>query len=378
MQRSARLRAAIRRSLPFALAGLLAAPAAHATKYAGEFLKVPVGARAAGMGGAFTAVADDATAIWWNPAGMVYLPYHEVLPQHAEKLGKLVNHDYVGFVMPLGGPSGKQSALGIGLLRLAVDDILITPRPADLQPVSGFQDYGTDGIPNTYDADLSEGDGKWEPGERILAIDTYLANSSQMALLLSYARHNGPHWVFGGSVKFVRQSMPDTLFGEKVTSFGAGLDGALLYMPMDAATIGITVHDLTTTYLSWGNGTRELVRPTLDMGVAFNFFPAERHALTWSTDIAWGFEGRQFDSQLKLGEVTAEFRTGLEYWYKSTFALRAGANAKDLTFGAGIRYKHIGVDYAAQLNRFFAGDEPDFPNDTNLDTTHMVSGSLSW
>jgi hypothetical protein len=58
--------------------------------------------------------------------------------------------------------------------------------------------------------------------------------------------------------------------------------------------------------------------------------------------------------------------------------LRTGVNASDLTFGTGIRYKHIGVDYAAQLNRFFAGDEPDFPNDTNLDTTHMVSASLSW
>jgi len=378
MQRSARLRAAILRSIPFALASLLAAPSAHATKYAGEFLKVPVGARAVGMGGAFTAVADDATAIWWNPAGMIYLPYKEVLPQHAEKFGSLVNHDFMGFVLPLKGPPSKQSALGIGLLRLAVDDILITPRPGSLQPVSGFQDYGTDGLPNTYDADGSEGDGTWQAGERILAIDSYLANSSDLALLLSYARHDGPHWVFGGSVKFVRQSIPDTLFGEKVTSFGAGLDAAVLYMPMDAATIGVTVHDLTTTYLSWGNGTRELVRPTLDMGAAFNFYPAERHALTWSIDIGWGFEGRQFDSQLKLGEVTAEFRTGLEYWYKNTFALRTGANAKDLTFGAGVRYKHIGVDYASQLNRFFASDESDFPNDTNLDTTHMVSASLSW
>jgi len=30
----------------------------------------PVGVRAAGMGGAFTAVADDATATYWNPAGL--------------------------------------------------------------------------------------------------------------------------------------------------------------------------------------------------------------------------------------------------------------------------------------------------------------------
>src|SRR5215213_6797560 len=30
----------------------------------------PVGVRAAGMGGAFTAVADDGSAVFWNPAGL--------------------------------------------------------------------------------------------------------------------------------------------------------------------------------------------------------------------------------------------------------------------------------------------------------------------
>jgi hypothetical protein len=375
MLRSAPRRAALPRCLPLVVLCLFAASAAHATKYAGEFLKVPVGARATGMGGAFTAVADDATAPWWNPAGMVYLPYKEVLPQHAEKFGKLVNHDYLGVVLPMGGQSGKQSAIGIGILRLAVDDILVTPRPGELQ-TGQYLDDGVDGLPGTYD--FGENDNQWQPGERILSIDFYQASSSDLAVLLSYARHDGPHWVFGGSVKFVRQSIPDTLWGEKATSFGAGLDFGVLYMPMDAATIGIMVHDLTTTFLSWSNGTRELVRPTLDTGVAFNFYPAERHALTWSTDIGWGFENRQFDAQLKLDTVTAEFRTGLEYWYKNTFALRTGANAKDLNFGAGVRYKHLGVDYAASLHRFFAGDEPDFPNDENLDTTHLVSASYSW
>ena len=34
----------------------------------------PVGARAQGMGGAFVAVADDATATYWNPAGIATIP----------------------------------------------------------------------------------------------------------------------------------------------------------------------------------------------------------------------------------------------------------------------------------------------------------------
>jgi hypothetical protein len=374
MSRPTRSRAASGFSLLVLSGCLLGASTAHATKYAAEFLKTQVGARAVGMGGAFTAVADDATALWWNPAGMIYLPYREVIPQHAEKFGKLVNHDYLGLVLPLGGAQSKQSALGVGLLRVAVDDIPVTPRPGDLK-IGDFLDDGPDGQPNTYD--LGEGDGKWEPGERILDINLYRASSADMAMFLSYARHRGPHWAFGGTVKFLRQSLPDTIPGEHVTSFGAGLDAGVLYMPMDAATIGVTVHDLTTTWLSWSNGSRELVSPTIDTGVAFNFFPADHHALTWAVDLGWGFEGRP-DSEIKLGRLTTDFRTGLEYWYKNTFALRTGANAKDLTFGAGVRYKHLGADYAASLHRFFGSDENDFPNDQDLDTTHLVSASFSW
>ncbi len=39
--------------------------------YAAPFLKIGVSARAVGMGSAYTAVADGATAIYWNPAGIV-------------------------------------------------------------------------------------------------------------------------------------------------------------------------------------------------------------------------------------------------------------------------------------------------------------------
>lgn len=46
--------------------------------YAAQFLKINTSARAAGMGSAYTAVANDAAAIYWNPAGMVELSRTEV------------------------------------------------------------------------------------------------------------------------------------------------------------------------------------------------------------------------------------------------------------------------------------------------------------
>src|SRR5436190_10778481 len=95
-----------------AMAGLaVAVVPAGATKYAGEFMKIPVGARAVGMGGAFTAVCDDATAPYWNPAGMVYLPYREVFLQHAEQFGDLVNHNFGSYVMPLKAHDHERAAL---------------------------------------------------------------------------------------------------------------------------------------------------------------------------------------------------------------------------------------------------------------------------
>jgi len=41
-----------------------------------------VGIRAQGMGGAFVAVADDATATWWNPAGLATGPYFDALIEY--------------------------------------------------------------------------------------------------------------------------------------------------------------------------------------------------------------------------------------------------------------------------------------------------------
>lgn len=365
----------------------VAAPA-FATKYAGEFLKVPVGPRAIGLGGAFSAIADDATAPYWNPAGMIYLPYREVMFQHAERFGSLLNQDYLAGVFPLGGEKSHQSAIGVSLIRLAVDDIQITPRPGDLRR-GDFLDYGGDGQPFTFDP--GEGNNVWDSGERLLLTrdNLYMASSSDMAGLVSYARQFGERWACGANLKFVRQSVPNeeavydtaarrvTSVG-KATSFGAGIDAGVLWMPTDAVTVSGVLHDVTTTYLAWSNGTRELIAPTFTTGGAFNFTPAERHAITAAMDLAWGFEGRKLDSQLKMGNVTADVRLGVEYWYRSMVAVRTGLEGKDLAFGTGLRYKQVCVDYAASLHRFFASDDNAFPDDQDLGSTHLVSAGVCW
>lgn len=367
----------LRALLAAALATTMAAPAA-AEKYAAEFLKIPVGARAVGMGGAFSALADDATAPFWNPAGMVYLPYKEVFLQHAEQFGSLVNHNFAAGVWPMMNGEERRSALGVTATWVGVNDIPITPRPGGLRPTIDFLDYGRDG--DQFTNDPGQNNGVWDPGERLLLTsdDLFLASSTDLALTVSYARQHGRHWAWGATVKFVRQSIPDTLPGEHVTSFGAGADAGLLYMPNDAITLSAVLHDLTTTYITWSNGVREQAGPSLVTGVGIQFQPAPGHALTWGTDLAWDFENRDLDSQVKLGFLNTDLRTGLEYWYRNTLALRGGFQGKDLAFGAGVRYRHFGVDYAASLHRFFAADADGFPSDQNLDATHLVSASFSW
>lgn len=50
----------------------------------GQFLKIGIGARAAGMGAAFAAVADDASAVYWNPAGVARITRSVISLNHCD------------------------------------------------------------------------------------------------------------------------------------------------------------------------------------------------------------------------------------------------------------------------------------------------------
>src|SRR5256885_4167416 len=91
MSRSTRWRAASGFSLLVLSGCLIGASTAHATKYAAEFLKTQVGARAIGMGGAFTAVPAAPPPLWGEPARVDFPPPPPGLPPPAPKVRQPVH-----------------------------------------------------------------------------------------------------------------------------------------------------------------------------------------------------------------------------------------------------------------------------------------------
>ncbi|HYM81652.1 MAG TPA: PorV/PorQ family protein [Candidatus Limnocylindria bacterium] len=109
----------------------------------GQFLKIGVGARAAGMGGAFVAVADDASALFWNAAGIARIDpdKSELQINHASWPAEL-SFDQSGYVFHLKRIPG---AIGIQARALTMDPMIET---------TAFQPDPDVGTGNTFDAGM--------------------------------------------------------------------------------------------------------------------------------------------------------------------------------------------------------------------------------
>jgi len=65
-----------------------------------QFLEIGVSPRADGLGGAFSAIADDASAVYYNPAGMVQLDHTQLMVSHIDYPVDIA-YNFVGLVLPL-------------------------------------------------------------------------------------------------------------------------------------------------------------------------------------------------------------------------------------------------------------------------------------
>lgn len=305
------------------------------TKYAGEFLSLGVGARSLGMGSAFVAITDDASAGYWNPAGLPALKRREVMLMHSERFGGVVNYDAAGLVLPL----QENGGLEISLIRVGVDDIKYTVLADPHQALSAFNRPQVSKIVSNADYALYLSYGRYlhfGPFNR-----PYVHTPSPMPSRLS----------LGGTIKLIRRRIGDN------TATGFGADLGVLYTAPWGLAIGANLRDVTLTTISWDTGAKDQVGISLEAGAAWTHSIASLRSKVVAS-VTSGRVGEEAEDNHR--SLTA----GLEYWYRDLLALRVGSERERLTAGAGFRlYDTVGVDYA-------------FLQHEDLDNTHRVSASV--
>lgn len=300
-----------------------------ASKYAGEFLTLGIGARAVGLGGAYCSIANDATAPYWNPAGVPLVDQKEILLMHSEVFGGAISYHCIGFVFPT-----NSTAFGANLFRLGVENI---PFTKDLE----YEDWGIDGIPDTHDE--GEDNNRWDPGEPLIYDERRIqrVTNNDLALFLSYgwAFSNGVS--FGTSLKMIRREIGS------YSAYGSGADLGIIYRPTQTVSLGLNLQDATTTFISWSTGTWEKILPTLKFGISTShWIPKLKGTFLFSIDQDIRFEGRRKTSQFSIGKVSDDFRLGIEYSYNEAVSIRMGLEYGEFTAGMGINYRNYAIDYA--------------------------------
>lgn len=84
----------------------------------GEFLLLPVGGRATALGSAYTALASDISALYWNPAGLALLPGAAAMVSHLDYIAD-TGHSWFGIGTPIGG---GERVIGLQLGVFGFDD----------------------------------------------------------------------------------------------------------------------------------------------------------------------------------------------------------------------------------------------------------------
>jgi len=259
------------------IGSLLIVPCAHATGQAGTdiaILNAGVGARALGMGSAFTAVADDVTASVWNPAGLSLVTSYEITTMQT-KLSTDANHYYLAYANPLWG-----GTLGISWIQVGMGDLSQTSSEVDSH----------NEVQN-------------------LSVFSYFSN----AYLLSYGRKINDHISFGLTGKYLASDMQVT--GGQ--GYGYSITPGILFT-INQLKIGAKVYELFNEQ-KWGTGMVERTPAKLRIGVAVAMRERGKIALDMSQTIRSGYD--------------AVISAGYE-WMRQGLALRLGYN-NGVTAGAG-------------------------------------------
>jgi len=297
---------------------------------AADFLNIPVGARATGMGNAIAASSTGPTSIYWNPAGLATMQDGAFLADYATWLAE-IDLSFVAIAIPT-----SMGTFGIGLTSM------VTP---DMEVTTVEQQNGT--------------------GERF--------NASSYALALSYARPLTDRFSIGGSFKVINERIwhstssgmafdigtqfvtpfRDIRLGASISNFGSkmqiGGDDLLVVVDIDPNAEGNNESNRARF-----NTDRFDLPLTMRIGLAGEIIQTDDIRLTVGVDALNPNNSEQF---VNVGTELG-FRGDLIMLRAGMSELFLEDSIRSYSLGAGLRYRFapliFSLDYAYEVQDFFA------------------------
>ncbi len=322
-----------------AVAGLLStALVAQTPKYSNEFLAIGVGARGLGLSGAMSAMVNDATAGYWNPAGLTKVKGNlQIALMHSEYFAGIAKYDYGSFAAPI----DATKTIGVSIIRFAVDDIIDS---TDLIDKDGNIDY-----------------------DRLKSF-----SSADYAFLFSYAQKTKITGLsLGANAKVVHRKV-----GDFAKAWGFGLDAGAQY-EKGKWTFAAVGKDITSTFNAWTYNTEnleavfnqtgnaipenglEVTLPRLILGTAFKTNIIKKITVNPALDLDITFDGKR-NVPVKTNVMSIDPKIGVEFGYDDFIFLRAGlgniqtiknidastSTTAQPNIGIGLRLRNVIIDYA--------------------------------
>jgi long-subunit fatty acid transport protein len=260
----------------------------------GSFLKIGVGARATALGESFVAVANDPSAIYWNPAGLASVVRQEVMVSHVDWPGD-INFEHAAWVIP-SRRFGGSFAFQVGSLSTTLDET------SELQP------YGT--------------------GRQFLYSDVVAG--------LAYARRWTDKLLVGFGLKYVREDLGSDV-GGPVTNATLVDMGSIYYLGYGSVRIATSLTNFGPEMTPSGHFVSPLTGeirnydgfdPPIQFryGLAFEPIENSQQKLTASIEIAQPADNAQ------------RVKAGLEWTLQHRLSLRTGYdfNSDEMKLAAGL------------------------------------------
>jgi hypothetical protein len=186
---------------------------------AAAFLEIGPGSVATAMGGAFVSVANDATALYWNPSGVADFTNNEVTIFHANWIAS-INFDYAALVIPL----GEAGNIGFSFTSLSMADEMVRT------------------------VLLPEGTGEFY-------------SAGDIAVGLSYARKLTDRFSIGFTAKYIQE----TIWHESASAFAIDVGTIFRTDLFNGLTIGASISNFGTQERLNGSDIRNFYRvdPTI-------------------------------------------------------------------------------------------------------------------